>query len=117
MTADAEDAEAMSRLLEAAIDYRGDVTLHRISGDPVVGYVFDIDGRKTPPVVRLLPADGGARIAIPLTEVSRVEVTGKDTAAGKSFETWVRKYVERKRAGKSASIEGEAVEEGETHDA
>ena len=117
MAADAEDAAGLSRLLEAAIDYRGDVTLHRISGDPVVGYIFDIDGRRSPPVVRLLPADGGPRIALPLTEVSKVEVTGRDTAAGRSFETWVRKYIERKRAGQSANLEGESVEEGETHDA
>lgn len=117
MAASADDAEAMARLLEAAIDYRGDVTLHRIEGEPIVGYVFDIDARKAPPVIRLLPADGGSRVTVPMSEAAKIEVTGKDTAAGRSFETWVKKYVERKKAGKSASIEGEKVDEGETHDA
>ena len=34
------------------------------------------------------------------------------TAAGKSFETWVKKFVSRKLAGESASIESEPLEDG-----
>jgi hypothetical protein len=117
MEASANDADEFARLLKAAIDYRGDVTLYPASDEPIVGYVFDVDARSSPPVVRLLPADGGARIAVPLTQLSKVEITGKDTAAGRSFETWVKKYVERKRAGRSANIEGDTVDERETHDA
>jgi len=30
-----------------------------------------------------------------------VEFTGKDTAAGKSFETWVKKYQAKKAAGET----------------
>ena len=35
----------------------------------------------------------------PTTEIARLEFTGRDTAAGKSFETWVKKYQEKKAAG------------------
>ena len=34
-------------------------------------------------------------------DVARLEFTGKDTAAGKSFETWVKKYHARKAAGET----------------
>jgi hypothetical protein len=37
--------------------------------------------------------------------------TGKDTAAGKSFEAWVRKYNEKKAAGeKNIGIEPEPLD-------
>ena len=33
--------------------------------------------------------------------VARLEFTGRDTAAGKSFETWVKKYQAKKAAGET----------------
>jgi hypothetical protein len=94
------------------LDFRGDVTItRRSSPQPVDGYVFDrrqnADGQV---VVRLIPRDGSARLAIPLADIARIEFTGKDTASGKSFETWVNKYVQKKMAGESASIESETIE-------
>ena len=35
------------------------------------------------------------------TDIARLEFTGRDTAAGKSFETWVKKYREKKAAGET----------------
>ena len=55
--------------------------------------------------IRLLPADGAERITIPLRDVAAIQFTGRDTAEGRSFETWVRKYVQRKLAGEPANIE------------
>ena len=44
-------------------------------------------------------------------EIARLEFTGRDTAAGKSFETWVRKYREKKAAGeKNIQIEPEKLD-------
>jgi len=75
---------------EKAFDYRGDITLTRRDGSKIEGYVFD--RLSTAPTlsscyVRLFPKGSDEKLRIPYTEVARIEFTGKDTAAGKSFET------------------------------
>src|SRR5438105_3281277 len=88
--------------LEKAFDYRGDVTITLKDGAKIEGYVFDrrSTGAMLPDcVVRLMPKDGDEKVAIRYSDIARLEFTGRDTAAGKSFETWVKKYRERKAAG------------------
>jgi hypothetical protein len=51
--------------------------------------------------VRLLPRGGGEKQSIAYADIARLEFTGRDTAEGKSWETWVKKYTERKRAGET----------------
>jgi hypothetical protein len=44
-------------------------------------------------------------------DIARLEFTGRDTAAGKSFATWVKKYQEKKAAGeKNIQIEPEKLD-------
>jgi len=46
------------------------------------------------------------------SDIARLEFTGRDTAAGKSFELWVKKYYERKaRDEKNISLEPEPLDE------
>lgn len=88
--------------LEKAFDYRGDVTITRKDGTRVEGYVFDrrADGAGLAECfVRLLPREGFQKTAVSYAEIARLEFTGRDTAAGKSWETWVKKYAEKKKAG------------------
>lgn len=104
----AEDAAVFVAAIRAALDYRGDVTLARCEPlPPLAGYLYDVDALDDPTqaVVRMLPQDGGPRITVPLRDVAAVEFTGRDTAVGKSFETWIRKYAEKKRAGEPANFE------------
>ena len=89
---------------EKAFDYRGDITITRKDGSTIEGYIFD--RRSSGPAlsdcyVRLFPKNIDEKLKIPYSDVARLEFTGKDTAAGKSFETWVRKYHEKKRAGET----------------
>ena len=89
--------------LEKAFDYRGDVTLTRRDGTEVQGYLFD---RRTGPsletsFVRVIPTTSKERLSIPYTEITRVVFSGRDTAAGKTFEAWVKKYWEKKAAGET----------------
>ena len=61
--------------------------------------------------VRLYPKTNDEKVKVAYSDVARIEFTGKDTAAGKSFETWVKKYNEKKRAGeKNIGIEPEKLE-------
>jgi hypothetical protein len=99
---------------EKAFDYRGDITLTRKDGSKIEGYVFDRQSRGAGLAdcyVRLFPKTADEKVKIPYSEVARLEFTGKDTAAGKSFETWVKKYREKKAAGeKNIGIEPEKLD-------
>jgi hypothetical protein len=62
--------------------------------------------------VRLLPKDSNQRVRISYAEIAALAFTGRDTAAGKSWEAWVRKYWENKASGQGeATIEPESLEE------
>jgi hypothetical protein len=99
--------------LEKAFDYRGDVTITRKDGSKVEGYIFDRRSGKTlsDSIVRLYPKDSGEKLAVPYADIAALAFTGRDTAAGKSFEAWVKKYWEKKAAGeKDIQIKPEALE-------
>ena len=101
--------------LEKAFDYRGDVTLTLHSGEVVEGYLYDRRaGRSlTDSLVRVMPSKGEdrARRSIPYSEIAALKFSGRDTAAGKTFEAWVKKYWEKKAAGeKNIQIEPERLD-------
>jgi hypothetical protein len=98
--------------LEKAFDYRGDVTLTRKDGTVVEGYLYDRKQGQTlaSSLVRLLPANGTPRVSISYADIAAIVFSGRDTAAGKSWEAWVRKFWEKKVVGESAAIEPEALE-------
>jgi hypothetical protein len=99
--------------LEKAFDYRGDVTLTLKNNSKIEGYIFD---RLTGPslstsFVRVLLKDSGQRVRISYSEIRSLAFTGRDTAAGKSWEAWVRKYWEKKNLGEpDLSLEPESLE-------
>lgn len=105
--------EEIRQALEKAFDYRGDVTITLKDGNKVEGYIFDRRSGKTlsDSVVRLYPKDSSEKLAIPFADIAALAFTGRDTAAGKSFEAWVKKYWEKKAAGeKDIQIKPEALE-------
>ncbi len=111
---DDSDADALWCAIESIVDFRGDVTITRRStGESIVGYVFDCVNAedRSRAELRLLPADGANRVVISLGDIAAIELTGRDTAEGKSFETWVRKYAARKlaRAGAAGGEPGDAA--------
>jgi hypothetical protein len=105
--------EETRQALEKAFDYRGDVTITRKDGSKVEGYIFDRRSGKSlaDSAVRLFPKDSDKKISIAYSDIAALAFTGRDTAAGKSFEAWVRKYWEKKAAGeKNIGIQAEALE-------
>jgi hypothetical protein len=109
-------------VIEKAFDYRGDVTITRKTkpngsqneaASEITGYLFDrrIGSTLDNSVVRLILANSTERPAIAYSEIAAIAFTGRDTAAGKSYEAWVKKYWEKRAAGeKNISIEPEALE-------
>ena len=106
------DAELRSAL-EEAFEYRGDVTITCKDGAVVEGYIFD---RKTGPSlaqswVKLFPKDSPEKRTIAYSEITGLVFTGKDRAAGASWEAWVKKWNEKKAAGeKNFGLHPEALE-------
>jgi len=87
--------------LEKAFDYRGDVTITKKDGSKVDGYIFDRGAGATleSSFVRILPRDSNQRVRISYAEIAALAFSGRDPAAGKSWEAWVRKYWEKKSSG------------------
>ncbi len=108
----ASDAEIRDAL-EKAFDYRGDVTLTLKDGRVVHGYVFDRRPGATlqDSAVRIIPAEERTRVAVSYADIAALAFTGRDNAAGRTFEAWIRKYWEKKAAGeKNIQIEPEKLE-------
>ena len=95
--------EDLRSALEKAFDYRGDVTITRRDGSKVEGYIFDRRSGTTlqDSAVRVLPKNSSAKLTISYSEIAALAFTGRDTAAGKSFDAWVKKYQEKKAAGET----------------
>jgi hypothetical protein len=89
--------------LEKAFDYRGDVTITRKDQSSVEGYIFDrrVGATLSDSVIRLFPKGDPTKISIPYSDIATLRFTGRDTAAGKSWEAWLKKYWEKKAAGET----------------
>ena len=93
--------EDLRLALEKAFDYRGDVTLTLKSGERIEAYIFN---RLTGPTlaeswVQYFTPSSNDKRKVSYAEIARLEFSGKDRAAGKHWEDWVKAYKEKKAAG------------------
>lgn len=95
--------DELREALEQAFDYRGDVLITLKDGRKVEGYIFDrrTGANLADSKVRILPKDGGAKTSVSYAEIAALAFTGRDMAAGKSWENWVKQYWEKKAAGEN----------------
>ena len=99
LASDAEIREA----LEKAFDYRGDITITRKDASQITGYLFDrrAGSSLSDSFVRVIPSNAPSKVNVAYSEIAALAFTGRDTAAGKTFEAWVKKYWEKKAAGET----------------
>jgi hypothetical protein len=112
-TISGDDPEILRIALDQAFDYRGDVTILRRDGTEVEGYLFDRRSERTleASLVRVLPLEPQlGRIEIAYPDIAEIRFTGRDPAAGKTWENWVRRFAEKKLAGEEASIESDRLD-------
>jgi hypothetical protein len=105
--------EELRVALEKAFDYRGDITITRKDGSKIEGYLFDRRPAATlrDSVVRLYPKNSKDKISVAYSDIAALAFTGRDTAAGKSWEAWMKKYAEKKAAGeKDVSLHPEPLD-------
>ena len=105
--------EELRQALEKAFDYRGDVTITRKDGSKLEGYLFDRRSAATlkDSIVRLYPKNSDEKVAVSYADIAALAFSGRDTAAGKSWEAWMKKYAEKKAAGeKDLSLHPEPLD-------
>jgi hypothetical protein len=105
--------EELRIALEKAFDYRGDITLTLKNSSKIEGYLFDRTSGPTlsTSFVRILPKDSHQKLKIAYADIAALAFSGRDTAAGKSWEAWVGKYWEKKASGEGdLSIQPEFLE-------
>ena len=103
----------LKQALEKAFDYRGDVTLTLKSGERLEAYLFNRTTGATlrDSFVQMYPVQSTEKRRVSYAEIARIEFTGKDRAAGKHWEAWVKKYAEKKAAGeKNIGLHPEALD-------
>ena len=105
--------EDLRQALEKAFDYRGDVTLTLKSGERIEAYIFN---RLSGPTladsfVQYFTPTASDKRKVSYAEIARLEFSGKDRAAGKHWEAWLKKYAEKKAAGeKNIALMPEALD-------
>jgi tRNA splicing ligase len=87
--------------LEKAFDYRGDVTLTLKNGERVEAYIFNRTTGATlaDSYVHYFTPKADNKRKLSYAEIARLEFSGKDRAAGKHWEDWVKAYNDKKAAG------------------
>jgi hypothetical protein len=99
LATDADLRDALGK----ALDYRGDVTLTLKSGERIEAFVFNCKSGPTlaDSWVQYYSPTAPEKRKVGYAEIASIEFTGKDRAAGKHWEDWVKKYNEKKAAGET----------------
>ncbi|MGH9590461.1 MAG: hypothetical protein ACRD25_08695 [Terracidiphilus sp.] len=105
--------EDLGNALERAFNYRGDITVTLKSGERIEIYVFNRHTGATlaESWVQYFAPNSSEKRKLSYADIARLEFTGKDRAAGKHWEDWVKAYNEKKAAGeKNIALRPEALE-------
>ncbi len=87
----------LAAAVDQAFDYRGDVTIELKSGESIVGYVYSRTTNDSGAFLELFPTDQPGQITIQISEIAAIIFSGKDTALGQSWESWIQKKKEEGR--------------------
>jgi hypothetical protein len=93
--------EDLRQALEKAFDYRGDVTVTLKNGERVEAYIFNrhMGATLADCYVQYFTPKAEEKRKMSYADIARLEFSGKDRAAGKHWEDWVKAYNEKKAAG------------------
>ncbi len=103
----------LRKAMEKARDYRGDVTLTLKSGERIEAFIFNCQTGPTleDSFLQCFTARSTEKRRVSYADIASVEFSGKDRAAGKHWEDWVKNYNAKKAAGeKNIGLAPEALE-------
>ena len=104
--------EDLRGALEKAFNYRGDIAITLKNGERIDAYVFNRHTGATlaESWVQYFAPNSADKRKLSYADIARLEF-GKDRAAGKHWEDWVKAYNEKKAAGeKNIALHPEALE-------
>jgi hypothetical protein len=78
-----------------------------VDGTEVEGYLFNRNREVPEPFIQMFDQNGNGPFKIPYTEIRNIQFSGKDMAAGRSWEAWV----ERKQREGAQPATGHGKEE------
>ncbi len=87
-----ENEAMLQEVLAHVCDYRGDVTIHLKTGEQVIGYVFDRQEGISFPYIKIFLANQAEPSVVKYQDIAEVEFSGEDTAFGRSWEDWAKKW-------------------------
>jgi hypothetical protein len=94
-----DTAGELRAAIEEVFDYRGDVTIKLSDGSEVIGYVYNrMFENVAEPYLDYYPRNAEQPKRVLLKDIRGLALTGADAAAGRSWETWTKKYQEKKKA-------------------
>jgi hypothetical protein len=105
--------EDLRQALDKALDYRGDITLTLKNGERIEAFIFNCQTGPTlaDSFLQYYTPSSNEKRKLSYTDIARVEFSGKDRAAGKHWEDWVKAYNEKKAAGeKNIALVPDALE-------
>ena len=93
--------DEIQQALEKAFDYRGDVTITTKSGKKIEAFIFNrlTGATLAESYVQYFEPNVNGKQKLSYSDIARLEFTGKDRAAGKHWEDWVKAYNARKASG------------------
>jgi len=97
---------SLATIIDMAFDYRGNVTVVKIDGSEMVGFLFNRNSEAPEPFVQMFDLDGGGPLSIPYHAIRTIRFTGRDTAAGNSYAAWLRAKEAAKAAGHAEKDSG-----------
>ena len=102
----------LQEVIEAAFDYRGDVTLELKDGTRIEGYIFNRQARGSQATLQFFPKGVPGTRTIPYADIVAVDFTGEDTAFGKSWDAWAAKS-DKLRQAEAERLRAEAESRGD----
>lgn len=99
----------LEEAIDKAFDYRGDVTLTLDDGSSTEGFISNRDAKTQ--TIDFFPRGGGMS-HFPYSRIRAIAFTGENTADGKSWEAWMTKKADQRKA-EAERLRQEAVARGE----
>lgn len=93
--------DTLAGQIEAAFDFRGDVTITLQDGTAVDGFIFNrnLSPKAGAPYIELFVAGQHQAARHEVSRIRTIALTGEDTAAGKSWENWIARQEAKKTGG------------------
>lgn len=91
----------LAQVVELAFDYRGNTTVVKVDGTELEGYLFNRNADVPEPFLQMFDRAGDGPFTIRYAEIRTIRFSGKDTAAGNSWEAWrERREKEKEQAAR-----------------